>query len=312
MKILVIGQVNEEGLKHLHEHFEVTHYQEKRSREETLTELGEYDGVLLRRGKADKVFIDAGKKLKIISNYGAGYNHIDAKYAREKGILVTNTPDAVRTPTAETTLLMILGSVRRYEYYRNQLHQGVWPDSSQPENLSPSLEGATVGIVGFGSIGQDVARLLQPFNVDILYYQRNQSDAEKEYQATYVDFDTLLQESDIITVHVPLTDETYHMFDADAFNKMKSTAHFINMARGPVHDETALVEALKTGQIAGAGIDVFEDEPRIHPDLLTLDNAFIAPHIGTSTHQARLAMTYQAADNIISYLVDGIEKNRVN
>lgn len=312
MKILVVGQVNDEGLKNLHEHFEVTHYQEKRSREETLAELGEYDGVILRRGKADKAFIDAGKNLKIISNYGAGYNHIDTDYAREKGILVANTPDAVRTPTAETTLLMILGSVRRYEYYRNLLHQGIWPESSKSENLSHSLEGATVGIVGFGSIGQEVARLLQPFNVDILYYQRHQSDAEKIYQATYVDFDTLLQESDIITVHVPLTDETYHMFDAEAFNKMKSTAHFINMARGPVHHEAALVKALKTGQIAGAGIDVFEDEPRIHPDLLTLDNAFIAPHIGTTTHQARLAMTYQAADNIISFLVDGIEKNRVN
>ncbi|AMC00001.1 hypothetical protein AWM75_08455 [Aerococcus urinaehominis] len=312
MKVLVQGSIPADHLKSLSEHFTVDFSQADWSDQDLLDKLANYEAVLVRSGAFGPDKIDAGKKLKIIANFGAGYDAIDADYARQKGILVTNTPQAVRTPTAETTLLIMLGAIRHYDHFRGMIHAGQWPDQTQPENLTQSLLGAKVGIVGFGSIGQEVARLLQPFNVQLSYYQRHESPQAADYQAQYMSFDDLLAHNDVITVHVPLTDETHHMFDQAAFEKMQPSAYFINMARGPVHDEAALIKALESGQIAGAGLDVFEEEPKISPELLTMDQVFTMPHLGTATHPARRAMAEEASQCIISFLVEGEEMYRVN
>ena len=272
------------------------------------------DGVLLMGEKADKEFIDTGKKLKVIAVNGVGYDLVDVAYAKEKGITVCNSPQAVMEPTAELTMCLILAATRRVGNYDRNLRKGIWQNVSRESEMGFCLYGSTLGIVGMGRIGRSVARRAQSFGMNIIYYEEAfiPEEVEKSLGATRVKFDELLEKADVITLHVPLLKSTYHLFGKEQFQKMKKTAYIVNAARGPIIDEDALINALQTGQIAGAGLDVFEHEPEIPAAMLELENITMTPHAGTGCLSSRILLAEETANNLISFLIDGTPKNVVN
>lgn len=252
----------------------------------------------------DKEIIDAGKQLKIISNFGVGFNNVDFEYAREKGVMVTNTPDPVVEPTAEMAFALMLATARRVAECDRKLRDAAsglkW---GVMENLGVGLYGKTLGIVGLGRIGKSIARRAEAFGMKVVYHNRRETEAgNAKYCST---LDELLYVSDFVSLNVPLTDETRHLIDADALKKMKPSAILINTARGPVVDEPVLADALKNRTIRAAGLDVFENEPSVCPQLLALDNVVLAPHNGTATIDARIEMSRFAARNIINFFDGG-------
>lgn len=300
-KILVTGVVPKEGLTALMEEFDVTYSEgEPFSRDYVLENLKDYDGWLLMGQKGDKEMIDAGKNLKIISLNAVGYDHVDINYAKEKGIVVSNSPQAVRIPTAEMTMALILATVKRLAFYDKVVRNGEWLDPSERRYQGMSLHGATLGIYGMGGIGTSVAKLAQAFGMNIIYCNNRRLSEEQEQQlnVTYADFDELVEKSDVITIHTPLLPSTKHKFNKEVFKKMKSRSYLINAARGPVVNEADLIEALTTGEIAGAGLDVFEFEPTVSEKLRALDNVIMAPHAGTGTIEGRRILAEEAANNI--------------
>ena len=248
--------------------------------------------------------LTAGGPLRILSNYGAGVDNIDLALATEQGIVVTNTPDPVTEPTAELAMALMLALVRRVaetdRHLRQDRRQVRW---GVMENLGMTLEGKTLGIVGMGRIGRATARRAHPFGMKIVYHQRHRLPEEEEqrYDAAYLTLEELLTTADVVSLHIPLTEETRHLIDAAALKMMKPTAVLVNTARGAVVDEQALIGALKKGTIAGAALDVFEHEPEIPDALLTLDNVVAVPHIGTATLDTRIAIGRQAAQNILDF-----------
>lgn len=255
--------------------------------------------------------IDAAKNLKMISTYGVGFDHVDIEYANEKGIVVSNCPKSVLRPTAELTLTMIMASARRLRYYDHALREGVFLDADEYDNQGYTIEGKTLGM---GRIGQQVARFAKALGMKIIYHNRHQLDAklEEELNAKYVDFDILVKEADCLSLHAPATDETYHIINADVFEQMKETAYLINVARGSLVDSDALIAALKKGEIAGAALDVFENEPHPRQELVDMDNVIMTPHVGSATHIARYNLSKEAANNVLPFFKDGKAINKVN
>ena len=255
--------------------------------------------------------IDAAKNLKMISTYGVGFDHVDIEYANEKGIVVSNCPKSVLRPTAELTLTMIMASARRLRYYDHALREGVFLDANEYDNQGYTIEGKTLGM---GRIGQQVARFAKALGMKIIYHNRHQLYAklEEELNAKYVDFDILVKEADCLSLHAPATDETYHIINADVFKQMKETAYLINVARGSLVDSDALIAALKKGEIAGAALDVFENEPHPRQELVDMDNVIMTPHAGSATHIARYNLSKEAANNILPFFKDGKAINKVN
>jgi len=251
-----------------------------------------------------EAFDAAGPQLKIVANMAVGYNNIDVAAATERRILVSNTPDVLTETTADLAFALILATARRLSESERFLRSGRWSSWSPTFMLGVDVYGKTLGIFGLGRIGMAVARRARAFNMTVRYHNRSRlsADVEAELGLTWVDFPTLLAESDIVSPHCPLTDETRHVFGPSAFAAMKPSAIFVNTTRGPVVDEAALAKALHEGQIFAAGLDVYEEEPRIHPDLLTLSNIVLLPHIGSSTLETRAAMANLAAENIIAVL----------
>lgn len=308
-KILVTGVVPKEGLTSLMEEFDVTYSDgEPFSREYVLEHLGEYDGWLLMGQKGDKEMIDAGKNLQIISLNAVGYDHVDVKYAKEKGIVVSNSPQAVRIPTAEMTMTLILAATKRLAFYDKVVRNGEWLDPSERRYQGMSLHGATLGIYGMGGIGQSVAKLAIAFGMKIIYCNNSRlpEELEREYNATYVTFDELVEQADVITLHTPLLPSTKHKFNKEVFKKMKNRSYLINAARGPIVSEKDLIEALTTGEIAGAGLDVFEFEPQVSEKLRALDNVIMAPHAGTGTIEGRRILAEEAANNIHEFFAGNL------
>lgn len=309
MKILVTYDIPREPFKNLPADWEVTFPEgEKLTKDEIIRMLPEYDILLAIFSRPiDKEIIDAGKKLKLISNYGVGYNNIDIQYAREKGITVCNTPESVCNPTAELCMALLLGIARRIGEFDRRIRtekEGMW---GVMKNLGYDLKDKTLGIIGMGHIGQNVACKAAVFGMNILYY--NRKTEVPAYQRT--DLDTLLKESDFISIHTPLTEATRHLIGERELGLMKKTAFLINTARGAVIDEEALSRFLEKRQIAGAALDVFEQEPHITELLYSLDNVILVPHIGTATYDGRIAMAQEALDNIRNYL-NGKPTNVVN
>lgn len=308
-KILMGHNFKREGFSSLESKFEVIYPEGKIfSKEEILERIVDVDVLVPNFSfQTNEDIIDAGKNLKLISNYGVGYNNIDVDYATKKGITVTNTPQSVLEPTAELCFALISATARKVAYYNHKLHSGVRLDWGIFGDLGMPLYGQTLGIYGMGRIGQAVARRAVASGMKIIYHNRHQLPEEIEslYNACYVDFDTLLKESDILSLNAPATAETYHLMGDKEFAKMKNTAILINTARGQLVDEKALAEALKSGEIWAAGLDVFENEPKILPDLLELDNAIVCPHAGTSTYIARIEMEREVAKNIINFFEGG-------
>ncbi len=309
MKILVTYDIPREPFKNLPTDWEITFPEgEKLTKEEIIRILPEYDILLAIFSRPiDKEIIDAGKKLKLISNYGVGYNNIDIQYARKKGITVCNTPESVCNPTAELCMALLLGIARRIGEFDRRIRterEGMW---GVMKNLGYGLRGKTLGIIGMGHIGQNVACKAAAFGMNILYY--NRKTEVPGYKKT--DLDSLLKESDFISIHTPLTEATHHLIGERELGLMKKTAFLINTARGAVIDEEVLSRFLEKRQIAGAALDVFEREPHITELLYSLDNVILVPHIGTATYDGRIAMAQEALDNIRNYL-NGKPTNVVN
>lgn len=313
-KILVTGIVPKEGLRKLMDRFDVTYSEDRPfSRDYVLEHLSEYDGWLLMGQKGDKEMIDAGENLQIISLNAVGFDHVDTAYAKEKGIIVSNSPQAVRVPTAEMTFALILAASKRLAFYDSIVRSGEWIDPSEQRYQGLTLQGSTLGIYGMGRIGLTVANFAKAFGMTIVYNDvyRLPEDKEKELGVTYLEFDQLIKTADVITIHAPALPSTIHKFNKDVFAKMKNRSYLINAARGPIVSEEALIEALKEGEIAGAGLDVFENEPQVSEGLRSLDNVIMSPHAGTGTIEGRRTLAEEAADNIIAFF-DGKPQNIVN
>lgn len=305
-KILITYNLPREGFAELTEHFELIFPEnDSFSKTEVLERVAECDALLsMFNFVIDKEIIDAGKNLKIISNFGVGFNNVDFEYARHKGVMVTNTPDPVVEPTAEMAFALMLATARRVAECDRKLRDAAsglkW---GVMENLGVGLHGKTLGIVGLGRIGKSIARRAEAFGMKVVYHNRKETEAgNAKYCST---LDELLYVSDFVSLNVPLTDETRHLIGADALKKMKPSAILINTARGPVVDEPALADALKNRTIRAAGLDVFENEPSVCPQLLALDNVVLAPHNGTATIDARIEMSRFAVRNIVNFFDGG-------
>lgn len=309
MKLLVTYNIPREPFQGLPADWEITFPEkEAMSKEDIIRLLPEYDVMLtIFHAPIDREILDAGKKLKLISNYGVGYNNIDIEYARKKGIAVTNTPKSVNNPTAELTLSLMLSAARRVAECNLKIRtekENMW---GTMRNLGFGLENKTLGIIGMGNIGKNVALKAKAFGMQIIYY--NSRTEVPGYRR--VNLETLLRESDFISLHTPLTPQTRHLIGEHELSLMKPTAILINTARGAVIDEKALATALVQRRITGAALDVFEDEPHITETLYGLDNVILTPHIGTGTIDARIAMGQEALENIRHFL-QGTPVNIVN
>ncbi|HUU27279.1 MAG TPA: D-glycerate dehydrogenase [archaeon] len=253
--------------------------------------------------RIDDPFMERNPSLKVISNYAVGYNNIDLRAAKKRGIVVTNTPGVLTETTADLAWALILAVGRRIweaDRYTREGHFSGWA----PELfLGQDIFGKTLGVVGMGRIGTAVARRAAGFNMKIIYCSRSRKpEVEKELGAIYKTLETLIPEADFITLHTPLLPETRHLIDKRLLALMKPTAFLINTARGPIVDENALVEALRSGKIAGAGLDVYEKEPELHPELARLPNTVLLPHIGSASTVTRAHMAQIAADNLAAVL----------
>jgi glyoxylate reductase len=241
--------------------------------------------------------IDAGSALKVIANVAVGYNNIDVAAARARGIVVTNTPDVLTEATADLTWALIMDITRRVSEGDRLVRRGAWKGWALDFMLGNELRGKQLGIVGYGRIGRAVAARAPAFGVRVAY-----SDIEAAPGGDSLSIDRLLATSDVVSIHCPLTPETRHLINQAALARMKRSAYLVNTSRGPVVDEAALAWALKNHIISGAALDVYEDEPQVHPDLLTLENVVLAPHLGSATTETRTAMANLAVRNAVAVL----------
>ena len=274
--------------------------------------------------KVSREMIDAMPCLRLIANFGAGYNNIDLEACRERDIRVTNTPQPVIEPTAELAFALMIDVARRVSEFDRQIRGYGLPVTGDGiqfgvmRNLSHSLYGKTLGIIGMGRIGQALARRAVASGMRIIYHNRHELTNERMnalrsegVNATYVDFQTVLQDSDFVSLNLPYTPEVHHIIGKPELGMMKRTAYLINTARGAHVDEQALVEALKSGIIAGAAMDVYEHEPAITPELMRLPNVVLSPHTGTGTWEGRIAMCENVSDNILAFAENDFKKMNI-
>ena len=306
-KVFVTRQLPEVSLEALKEQFDVTVNPHDRvlTRDELLSGIRGMDAVLclLTDTIDDQVFDAAGPQCRIFANYAVGYNNIDISAATKRGIIVTNTPEVLNDATADLAWALLFAVSRRVVESDRFAREGKFKGWGPMLLLGRDITGKKLGIVGAGRIGYNFARKAKGFDMEILYTStKPNAIMDNELGARYVDKETLLRESDFISVHVPLTPDTKHYIGEKELKAMKSTGILINTSRGPVVDEKALVQALENGWIWGAGLDVFENEPDIEPGLLGLDNVVIVPHIASATIETRTNMGLIAAGNIIKVL----------
>jgi glyoxylate reductase len=284
-------------------------------RDVLLNNVAELEGLLsLLTDKIDAELMDKAPKLKVVSNCAVGFDNIDIKAATERGIIVGNTPGVLTDTTADFAFALMMSAARRVAEGDRIVRAGKWKTWGPMILLGPDIHDATLGIVGLGRIGSAIARRAKGFRMNLIYSDviRNKQ-AEDEFGIRFVDMDTLLAQSDFITLHTNLSPETYHMIGPKQFEKMKKTAILVNTSRGPIVDNMALYEALKSGKIAYAALDVTEPEPlpANHP-LLTLENVIVAPHIASASVATRTKMGLMAADNLIAGLKGEMPPNPVN
>jgi lactate dehydrogenase-like 2-hydroxyacid dehydrogenase len=245
----------------------------------------------------------AGPSLRVVANFAVGYDNVDLEACRERGVTFTNTPDVLTNATAELAVALMLATARRLGEAERMLRAGDWRGWDPGQLLGRELAECRIGIVGLGRIGCRVAELLRGFGSPLGYWSRSRRpEAERELELQYMEQDELFGESDVVTLHVALTDQTRHMIDAAALERFKPGAILVNTARGGLVDSEALAAALRDGRLGGAGLDVFEYEPAVPPELLELENAVLVPHIGSATSTARNAMATLAARNVIAVL----------
>lgn len=304
-KVFVTRIIPEKGLELIREACDLDLWQGEMppTREELLQHVRGVEGLLcLLTERIDSEVLDeAGPQLKVVSNLAVGFDNIDVHAATARKIPVGNTPEVLTDATADFAFALLMAVARRIPEGERYIHAGKWKTWGPMVLLGGELTGATLGLVGFGRIGKAVARRALGFNMRVIYYDPQESKSYPELNAERVDFETLLAESDYISLHTPLTPDTRHLIDAEAFSKMKPNAVLVNTARGPVVDPQALYEALKEKRIFGAGLDVTEPEPLpLDSPLLTLDNIVITPHIASGSTATRAQMAWMAARNLIA------------
>lgn len=260
---------------------------------------GKHALVTMLTEQVDGALLDAGRDLKVVANVAVGYNNIDVPAARARGVIVTNTPDVLTNAVADFTWALILAITRRISEGERVVRRGEWKGWAFDYMLGTELRGKQLGIVGLGRISRAVAARAEVFGMRVAFTSRS---AQAMEGAQRLSLDALLNTSDVVSLHVPLTPETRHLIDQKALARMKRSAYLINTARGPVIDEAALAWALQQWLIAGAALDVYEHEPAIHPDLLPLENVLLVPHLGSGTTETRTAMADLAAQNVVEVL----------
>jgi glyoxylate reductase len=260
---------------------------------------GKHALVTMLTEQVDAALLGAGKDLKVVANVAVGYNNIDVPAARQRGVIVTNTPDVLTESVADFTWALILAITRRLSEGERVIRRGEWKGWAFDYMLGTELRGKQLGLIGLGRIARAVAVRGSVFGVHVAYSSRRDGELPG---AERMSIDQLLNTSDIVSLHVPLTSETRHLIDRKALTRMKRSAYLINTARGPIVDEEALAWALQQRLIAGAALDVYEQEPIVHSDLLHLENVLLVPHLGSGTTETRTAMADLAADNIVAVL----------
>ena len=316
-KILVTREVFDETLAYLAEHCEVESNQADQPFDSaTLAQrLHDKDGIVCcLTDRIDDALLAKSPRLKVVANIAVGYNNIDVPASTARGVMVTNTPGVLDDSTADLAFTLILATARRLTEAEAYVRAGKWQGWHLKQMLGVDVHHATLGIIGMGRIGQQIARRASGFKMRVLYHNRNRwpADVEKWLNAEYVGKEQLLAQSDFVVLQIPYSPATHHYIGAAELKQMKPTAILINSTRGGVVDDAALVDALKNGTIRAAGLDVFENEPKLHPGFLELKNVVLAPHVGSSTEATRRAMAMTAAKNAVAALTGATPPNLLN
>jgi lactate dehydrogenase-like 2-hydroxyacid dehydrogenase len=316
-KVLVTREVFDETLDYLGAHCEVESNQQDVPLDAAALSrrLAGKDGVMCcLTDRVDAALLEACGQLRAVANIAVGYNNIDVAACTARGVMVTNTPGVLDDSTADLAWALMLATARRLTEVESYIRRGEWTGWRLKQWLGIDVHHATLGIIGMGRIGQAIAKRATGFDMRVLYCNRRRvpADVEKRLNATHVSKEDLLAQADFVVLQVPYTPETHHLIGAAELRRMKPTAILINSTRGGVVDDAALVDALKAGTIRGAGLDVFENEPKLHPGFLELKNVVLAPHIGSSTEATRRAMAMTAARNLVAALTGAAPPNLVN
>ncbi len=316
-KILVTREVFDEALDYLRQHCDVQANQGDKpyAPDALAAALADKDGLMCcLTDRVDAALLAAAPGLKAVANIAVGYNNIDVPACTARGVMATNTPGVLDDSTADLAWTLMLGAARRITEVERRVRAGEWTGWRLKQWLGVDVHHATLGIVGMGRIGQAIARRAAGFEMKVIYHNRKRiaPELERKCNATWIALDELLAQSDFVVLQVPYSPATHHLIGAAQLAKMQRSAILINSTRGGVVDDAALVDALKGGVIRGAGLDVFENEPKLHPGFLTLDNVVLAPHIGSSTEATRQAMAMLAAQNLVAALRGEMPPNLLN
>jgi gluconate 2-dehydrogenase len=316
-RILVTREVFDETLEYLGAHCEFESNQQDVPLEpgELARRLADKAGLMCcLTDRVDAKLLAAAPQLKVVANIAVGFNNIDLAACTSRGIMATNTPGVLDDSTADLAWTLMLGAARRITELERRVRNGEWTGWRLKQWLGVDVHHATLGIFGMGRIGQAIAKRAGGFDMKVIYHNRSRvaSDLERMLNATYVTSDELLRQADFVVLQVPYSPETHHMIGAAELKRMKPGAILVNSTRGGVVDDAALVAALKNGTIRAAGLDVFENEPRLNPGFLELDNVVLAPHVGSSTEATRRAMAMTAAKNLVAALSGETPPNLLN
>jgi glyoxylate reductase len=316
-KILITGRIPDEVLRELGQRYEIESNLEDRpmARARVLEAIADKEGFISLVGDSiDGDLLGRAPRLRMIAQMAVGYDNVDLAAATAKGIPVSNTPDVLTDATADLTFALILALSRRIVELDGRVRRGEFKFWAPMLFLGREVTGKSLGIVGFGRIGRAVAQRARGFRMRVLYSDPRRLDPVQEHKlnSEYADLGRLLRESDFVCVHVSLSEETRHLIGRAELGLMKPTAYLINAARGPVVDERALVQALQSGTIAGAGLDVYENEPALEPGLVELENVVLLPHVGSATLETRVRMASVAAENLRAGLEGRVPPNLLN
>jgi len=309
-KVVVTREVFDETIECLEEHFVVDANQrdEKLSRERLFEKIADADGIqTASNDRVDEEFLAAARNVSIIANTAVGYNNIDLEACSKRKVIVTNTPGVLDQSVADFAIGLMIAACRRMGEAERYLRSGNWRSVYLKQMLGIDVNGATLGLIGFGRIGQEIAKRARGFSMRILYHSRNRVDAniERQLGAQFVNKDDLLRQADVVMLILPYSPETHHFIGETELSLMKERAVLVNVARGGIVDDSALIRALKERRIYAAGLDVFEGEPAINPEFLDLDNVVLSPHIASGSESTRKAMAMTAANNLVEVLAHG-------
>ncbi len=316
-RILVTREVFDETIEFLEGQFEVESNQTDRlfGRDELVARLRGKDGVQTSSSdRVDGELLDLCPSVKAVCNTAVGYNNIDIEACTRRGVMVTNTPGVLTDSVADYSMGMVIATCRRMTEGENYLRSGEWKGTFLKQMLGQDVHGATLGLMGFGRIGQAIARRARGFDMKVLYHSRSRAtpDAEQESSAAYVGKEELLRRADVVLLILPYTPETHHCIGPKELSMMKPSAVLVNMARGGIVDDAALIQALKNKTIRAAGLDVYENEPKLNTGFLELKNVVLSPHIASASEPTRKAMAMTAARNLVAALSGETPPNLLN